>query len=192
MSTVQNDAAQPSRQLVASMFLTLDGVMESPEKWQFPYYNEEMGAAISAGLAGTDTLLMGGTLYREWSQHWPVQQGEVAEQFNSTPKYVLSDSLDDHLEWANSTVIRGNEAADRIRQLKAGPGQSITVSGSATVVRWLLAEQLVEELNLLVCPVLLGKGRRLFDETTPPVSLELVSSRAFGTGVLHSTYRPLP
>lgn len=178
------------RKIVANLFLTLDGVMESPEQWQFPYFNDEMGAAIGAGFAASDALLMGGTLYREWAAHWPAQSGDVADIMNTTAKYVVTRTLDT-ADWANTTVLRGDDVAAQVRELTQREGKDIVVSGSATLVNWLLSEQLLDELSLLVCPLLRGHGRRLFDPAaTPHQPLELVSGTAFATGVLHQTYRP--
>lgn len=186
----QAATAVPTRRVVANFFLTLDGVMESPEQWQFAYFNQEMGAAVGAGFAASDALLMGGTLYREWSQYWPDSTDQpLADIMNSTPKYVVSNTLG-RLDWSNSTLIRGDGAAAQIRALKARPGKDIAVSGSAVLVRWLLREGLLDELHLLVHPVLVGSGRRLFDDDTPHQPLELVSAQTFTTGVVHLTYRP--
>jgi dihydrofolate reductase len=181
--------AAPVRKIVANFFISLDGVVEAPDQWHFPYFNEEMGKAVQDGFASSDTLLMGANLYREWSQFWPTSEDEFAEVMNSTPKYVVSNSLE-RLDWRNSHLIKGDEAVERLRELKARPGRHIAMSGSATLVRWLLREGLLDELNLLVHPIAVGRGQRLFDETTPLQKLELVSSATFTTGVVHLVYRP--
>jgi dihydrofolate reductase len=133
-----------------------------------------MGAAVGAGFAASDALLMGATLCREWAAYWPISDGELATTMNDITKYVVSDSLP-RAGWANSTLFRRAEAAERIRALKAGPGKDIAVSGSATLVRWLLCEGLLDELNLLVQPLLVGSGKQLFEEGTPHLPLQLVS-----------------
>jgi len=175
--------------IVANFFISLDGVVESPDQWHFSYFNDEMGAAIGAGAATTGAFLMGRALYQEWSQYWP-QHGDddFGRMFNSMPKYVLSDSLGE-ATWNNSTIIRGDGAVAAIRQLKETVEGTITVSGSATTVRWLLANGLLDELALLVHPLAVGKGQRLFadGETVP---LTLLSSTPFTTGVLHTVYAP--
>jgi dihydrofolate reductase len=181
--------AAPTRKIVANFFIALDGVVEAPDQWQFEYFNDEMAKAVQEGFASSDCLLMGAILYREWSQFWPASDHPLAEVMNSTPKYVVSDSLK-QLDWQNSHLIKGDEAAERLRELKAQPGKNIAMSGSATLVRWLLREGLLDELNLLVHPIVVGSGQRLFDETTPLQKLELVSSTTFTTGVLHLVYRP--
>jgi dihydrofolate reductase len=178
------------RKIVANFFISFDGVVESPHEWHFPYFNDEMGAAVEAGFESSDTMLMGAKLYGEWSQYWPTSEDQpIADTINSTPKYVVSDSLD-KVDWQNTTLIKGDEAADRIRELKAQPGRHIAISGSATLVRWLLKEGLLDELNVLVHPIIVGHGQRLFDESITDQPLELVSSKTFTTGVLHLVYRP--
>jgi dihydrofolate reductase len=181
--------AAPARKIVANFFIALDGVVEAPDQWHFQYFNDEMGEAVQAGFASSDALLMGATLYREWSQFWPTSDDPFADVMNSTQKYVVSNSLEE-LDWQNSHLIKGDEAVERIRELKAQPGKNIAMSGSATLVRWLLREGLLDELNLLVHPIAVGSGQRLFDDTTPLQKLELVSSTTFTTGVVHLVYRP--
>lgn len=181
----------PSRRIVANFFLSLDGVMEAPERWHLPYFDEEMGQAVGAGFASSDALLLGATNYRQWSQYWPgVADSPIADAMNGMPKYVVSDSLD-RADWANSTLIRRAEAAAALGDLKERDGKDIAVSGSATLVRWLLAERLLDELHLLVHPVVVGDGRRLFEPGMAPASLELVSARPFTTGVVYQIYRPV-
>jgi dihydrofolate reductase len=182
--------AAPARKIVANFFISLDGVVEAPHEWHFPYFDDQMGKAVGAGFEASDTLLMGANLYREWSQYWPASDDQpFADVMNSTPKYVVSNSLG-KLDWHNSHLIKGDEAVERIRELKAQPGKNIAMSGSATLVRWLLREGLLDELNLLVHPIAVGKGQRLFDESTPMHKLELLSSETFSTGVVHLVYRP--
>jgi dihydrofolate reductase len=188
-TSAPEDAVSTSRRIVANFFASLDGVVESPDKWHFPYFDDQMGAAVGAGFASSDAMLMGGTLYREWSEYWPAStDGDFADVMNTMPKYVVSRTLD-RADWNNTTLIRDDVAA-RIRELKAGPGKDIAMSGSATLVRWLLAEGLLDELNLLVHPIVVGTGARLFPDGTPQQPLQLVESTTFGSGVLHLVYRP--
>jgi dihydrofolate reductase len=174
--------------IVSNFFISLDGVVESPDKWHFPYFNDEMGAAIGAGSEGAGGFLMGRKLYDEWSQFWPQQGPEVpfSEFINSIPKYVVSSSLTDP-QWANSTVLPGD--VERVRQLKEQVDGPLVMSGSATTVRWLLANGLLDELALLVHPIAVGSGQRLFEDTAT-YPLRLVNQSAFSTGVLHLTYAP--
>ena len=175
--------------IVSNFFISLDGVVESPDKWHFPYFDDDMGAVIGAGMSSTKAFLMGRKLYDEWSSFWPEQGPEVpfSEFINTTPKYVLSSTLEDP-EWQNTTVISGDVAA-KLREVKDSTDGDIGMSGSATTVRWLLANGLLDELALLMHPIVVGSGQRLFeDETTHP--LELLSSAALKTGVLHLRYAP--
>jgi dihydrofolate reductase len=166
-------------------------VVESPDRWHFPYFDDEMGAAVGAGFERSDTLLMGGRLYREWSAYWPTSDDQpIAGLMNGMPKYVVSRTLD-KADWTNTTLIKDDPAA-RIRELKATDGKDIAMSGSATLARWLLGEGLLDELNLLVHPLVVGTGARLFPDGTPTQPLQLASSAAFRSGVLHLVYRPAP
>jgi dihydrofolate reductase len=180
------------RKVVAAEFLTLDGVMEAPDQWQFPYFNDEMGQAIGEGFAASDAMLMGRVLYEEWAAYWPEQdpeQNPVAAQMNGVQKYVVSTTLEEPLGWQNSTLIKG-DVAQEISELKCQPGKDITVSGSATLVRSLLRDGLLDELKLAVHPIVVGSGKRLFEEGEGRTALELVESKTFTTGVVYLTYRP--
>jgi dihydrofolate reductase len=173
--------------IVSNFFISLDGVVESPDQWQFPYFNDEMGAAVSAGIEDSRALLMGRVLYDEWSSYWPTSTDEPFASFiNSVPKYVVSNTLD-KATWNNTTVVSG-DVAEQLRQLREEPGD-ITMSGSATLVRWLLANGLLDELNLLVHPIVVGRGQRLFEDTAS-YPLRLTHQKTFQTGVLHVTYAP--
>ena len=176
--------------IVSNFFISLDGVVESPDKWHFPYFDDAMGEIIGAGMGSTSAFLMGRKLYDEWSSYWPDQGPEVpfSEFINAIPKYVLSTSLQDP-KWQNTTVLPGDVAA--VQELKDSVDRDITMSGSATTVRWLLANGLLDELALLVHPIAVGSGQRLFeDPTTYP--LTLVHSSTLDTGVLHLRYTPAP
>jgi dihydrofolate reductase len=179
------------RKVVASLFLSLDGVMESPETWHFPYFDDAMGAAIGEAMSSSDAFLLGRRTYEEWAAYWPAQspdENPMAALINGMPKYVASRTLDD-VTWENATLL-GPDLAGEVTALKELPGRDIAVSGSATLVRSLLGEGLLDELRLMIHPIVLGRGGRLFDNGTPQAPLELVASEAFGTGVLNLTYRP--
>jgi dihydrofolate reductase len=175
--------------IVSNFFISLDGVVDRPDQWHFPYFNEEMGAAVEAGMETAEAFLMGRQLYSEWSEYWTAHpDADFGPFINAIDKYVLSDSLTDPV-WANTTVIAGAEAKERLTALKQEISGSIVLSGSATTVRWLLAEGLLDELHLLVHPIAVGHGRRLFEDTaTQP--LRLVRNTTFTTGVLYSVYAP--
>ncbi len=177
------------RRIVAHFFTSVDGVVESPDKWSFPYFDEEIGAAIDAGFEASDTLLMGAASYREWAEYWPTSDNRMAHIMNGRPKYVVSDQLTS-ADWANTTLLPRAGAADALRALKAAPGRDIALSGSATLVRWLLDEGLLDELNLLIMPVVAGTGAHLFPTGSPSRPLTLAHSATFGSGVLHLTYAP--
>jgi dihydrofolate reductase len=180
------------RKVVASELVSLDGVMEAPEKWHFPYFNDEMGEAIGAAMAASDAMLFGRVTYKEFAAFWPSQSGEdqeFADYMNNTPKYVVSKTLEEPLEWNNSTLIKGN-VVEEITELKQRSGKDISISGSGTLVRSLLADGLLDELRLMVHPIVVGGGKRLFEDEGDRKALELVDSKTFSTGVLYLTYQP--
>jgi dihydrofolate reductase len=179
------------RKIKSHFFVSLDGVVEAPDKWHFPYFDDEMGAAVGAGFATTDAMLMGRVLYDEWAAYWPDHADEpFGDVINGMKKYVVSDSLRT-ADWENTEVLGGDVAAARLAELKAQDGGDITMSGSATTVRWLLREGLLDELNLLVHPIAVGEGMaRLFPPDGPTVPLRLLSSQAFESGVLSLSYGP--
>jgi len=173
--------------IVANFFIALDGVVEAPDQWHFPYFNDEMGAVVGAGMETNKAFLMGRTMYDEWAAYWPTSTDEpFATYFNEVPKYVISSSLENPT-WKNSTVLPGD--VDVVRRFKEGFDGDIGMSGSATTVRWLMANDLLDELRLLVHPIAVGHGQRLFEDT-PTHKLELVESGTFSTGVLNLLYAP--
>jgi dihydrofolate reductase len=178
------------RKIKSHFFISLDGVVESPDKWHFPYFNEEMGAAVGTGFAGADAVLMGRVLYDEWAAYWPQNADQpFGDVINEIRKYVVSGSLQE-AEWQNTEVVSG-DAAGKLRELKAQDGGDIAMSGSATTVRWLLREGLLDELNLLVHPIAVGEGlARLFPPDEPTTPLKLLRSETFETGVLNLSYGP--
>ena len=180
------------RKLIASFFISLDGVVEAPDQWHFPYFNEEMGAAVGDAIAASDSLLLGRRGYQEFAAYWPHQdpaENDFASIMNDTPKFVASTTLANVDDWQNSTLLEG-DLADAVNELKAKPGKNIGMSGSATLVRSLLERGVLDELRLLVHPLVVGEGAKLFPGGSPPVKLELAASNAFSTGVLDLTYRP--
>jgi dihydrofolate reductase len=177
------------RRITAGLFITVDGVVESPDQWQEGYFNEEMGEAVGAGMAGSDTMLLGRRTYEEFAGYWPHNpEADGADYMNNTPKLVVSTTLDT-LGWQPTTLIRGN-LAEELTKLKQQPGKDIQVIGSPTLVGSLLREGLLDELSLLVHPVMVGRGKRLFQDGDTKVPLRLADSKTFSTGVLSLTYRP--
>jgi dihydrofolate reductase len=182
------------RRIVASLFTTVDGVVEAPERWHFPYFNEEMGALV--GSLMRDTQLLGRRTYETFAATWAAREvaggddAALAAQIGNQRKIVVSRQ---RLEftWRNSEQLRG-DLVDGVTSLKADTGGDIAISGSVSVVRQLLDAKLIDELHLLVDPIAVGKGARLFDEqhgTSLP--LRLLDSTALSNGVVHLVYGPV-
>jgi dihydrofolate reductase len=169
----------------AGMFISLDGVVEAPDTWHFPYFNDELGAAVGALMTGNDAMLIGRKTYDEFAAFWPAADpaDPVTAQMNGARKYVVSSTLKNPA-WENCTVISGDVKAELTRLKR---DQQLGTTGSGTLVRWLLEQDLLDELHLLVHPLVIGKGKRLFDDGTQ-VPLRLLSSATFSTGVLHLVY----
>ncbi len=178
------------RKLGAVELVSLDGVMESPEEWAFAYSNEEMEEVNAAGMAASDALLLGRVTYEGLAAFWPNQPAgtPMVDYINSVPKFVVSETLEEPLGWNNSTLIKG-DVAEGVAELKRRPGKDITVLGSADLVNALLRDGLLDELRLMVHPIVLGRGKRLFEEGGGQKALELVVSKTFGTGVVSLAYR---
>ena len=179
------------RKVVAVELVSVDGVMGSPEEWAFSYSNEEMEEANASGMAASDALLLGRVTYEGLAAFWPNQPGgtPMVDYINSVRKYVVSTTLEE-VEWNNSTLIKGN-VVEGITRLKRQPGKDITSIGSGVLVRSLLRDGLLDELRLMIHPVVMGSRKRLFEDGGDRKDLELVDSRTFGTGVLYLTYRPV-
>lgn len=173
--------------ITCGLFISLDGVVESPQTWNFDYFNDEMGAAVGELMGGSEAMLLGRRTYDEFAEYWPKADPDdpMTVQMNGARKYVVSNTLTE-ATWQNSTVVRGDVVAELTR-LKQDTRLGST--GSATLVRWLLEEGLVDELHLLVHPLVVGHGKKLFAEGAK-VPLRLLSSTTFATGVLHLVYGP--
>ena len=179
------------RRVCAWELVSVDGVMESPEEWAFAYSNKEMEEASASGMAASDALLLGRVTYEHLAAYWPHQPGgtPMVDHINSVPKFVVSGTLEEPLAWNNSVLIKGN-VAEEIAKLKRQQGKDITVLGSGELVRSLLRAGLLDELRLMVHPLVMGSGKRLFEEGADRKALELVDSRRYGTGVVSLAYRP--
>lgn len=179
------------RKVVALELVSVDGVMEKPEEWAFPYSNEEIEEANASGMAASDALLLGRATYEQFAAYWPNQPGgtPMVDYINSVRKVVVSTTLEEPLGWNNSTLIREN-VAEEIAGLKELPGKDITIIGSGALVRSLLRDGLLDELRLMVHPIVLGSGKRLFEDGGEGKALELVGSKTFSTGVVSLDYRP--
>jgi dihydrofolate reductase len=183
------------RKIVANLFISLDGVIDGLEKWHFPYFNDEMGAAVDAVFSPADTLLLGRITYDDHAAAWPEREAagdedaEFAKLLGDARKIVVSRQRPE-LTWRNSEQLQG-DLVEAVTAVKTQPGQGhIAISGSISVVRQLLAAGLLDELHLLVHPIAVRQGRRLFDEGERPIPLQLITSEAFSTGVLHLVYAP--
>ena len=172
----------------SSLFISLDGVIDQMETWHFDFFDDEMGAAVGTLMGGNDAMLLGRQTYDEFAGYWPNADPSdpITEQMNGTRKYVVSSTLQDPT-WANSTVVSGDVRSE-LTKLKQDTRFGTT--GSATLVRWLLEERLVDELHLLVHPVVVGQGKKLFADGAK-VPLKLVSATPFASGVLHLVYGPV-
>jgi dihydrofolate reductase len=189
--------------LTATEFLTLDGVYQGPGGpdedrrggfdrggWQAPIDDEEIGPYITSVYEGMDAMLLGRTTFDIWNAYWPEHDwgDPVSHGINVLPKYVPSTTLKDPA-WQNTHVIDGDVEA-KVRELKAQPGRDLLLQGSGVLLRWLLERDLVDQLNLIIYPVVLGKGLRLFPEEGQSHALEVVESKVTPTGVMIQTYRP--
>jgi dihydrofolate reductase len=189
------------RKLVVTTFVTMDGVMQAPggagedpsggfayEGWLPPHFDEEMGAQMDAWFTDAQDLLLGRTTYEIFYASWPkmISDDQVSQKINFNKKYVASRTLSD-VEWETAELLRG-DVGDAVRKLKAADGGELQVHGSAGLIQTLLAEDVVDELRLIVFPVTLGQGKRLFGEGTVPRTWKLTSSKASSTGALILTY----
>ncbi len=181
--------------ITASLFIALDGVVEDPADWHFPYFNDEMGAAVTANQGVADTMVFGRKTYDSFAGAWPEREeaGEedapFAKALGDMLKIVVSNQRLE-LTWRNSEQLQG-DLVETVRALKNDPdSEHIALSGSVSVVRQLLAAGLVDELHLFVHPIAVGKGMRLFEDGGRTLPLKLISSQTFATGVVHLVYGP--
>ena len=194
------------RKIIALNHVTLDGVIQSgggPQEdpsggftqggWTIPFRSKDGGQAVLETMAQPFDLLLGRRTYEIWAAYWPSADHPIANVFNKVAKYVVTKSLNT-LDWANSHPL-GGDVVDEIRRLKASDGPDLHIWGSSELLQALMAAQLVDEFRLWIYPVVVGKGKRLFEEGVPAFGLTLVESRSTSKGVLMNTYRfsgPLP
>jgi dihydrofolate reductase len=189
------------RRVACAAFVSLDGVMQAPGGpeedptggfelggWTFPHWDEAMGAAMGESFSRPFDLLLGRRTWEIFAAHWPYTEEEPAGLFNAATKYVATSSAEP-LAWANSVRLEGDVPA-AVARLKESEGPDLLTQGSSVLVQSLLAAGLVDELNLLIFPVLLGRGKRLFGDSAQPRELELMSSSISTTGVIIARYRP--
>ena len=176
--------------IVVTEFITLDGVVEAPHEWSFPYWTEETAKFKLAELRAADAHLLGRVTYEGFAAAWPTMTDEegFADRMNGLPKYVASTTLE-KAEWNNSSIIKTN-LVQEVAALKQQPGGDILVAGSVALIRALMEADLVDEYRLLVYPIVLGKGKRLFTDGVA-ASLKLTESKPMGaTGVVLLRYQP--
>jgi dihydrofolate reductase len=185
--------------IVVTEFVSLDGVMEGPGgdndfvrgAWSFQFDRGEEGDRFKLDETfEAEALLLGRRTYEGFAAAWPARDGEFADKFNSMPKYVVSSTLEDP-DWNNTTVLKG-DVVEEVSKLRAAAGGDVYVHGSATLVHTLVEHDLVDELHLMVFPVVLGTGIRLFDDTTDMKRLRLTESNVVGDGVAILVYQPDP
>ena len=188
------------RQIIALNHVTLDGVIQSggsPHEdptggftqggWTIPFRSEDGGKAVLEVMSRPFDLLLGRRTYEIWAAFWPDATHPVANAINKATKYVVTKSLVS-LDWENSHRL-GSDVVDEIRRLKASSGPDLHIWGSSQLLQTLIAAQLVDEFRVWVYPVVLGKGKRLFEDGVPPFALTLVESRSTSKGILMNTYR---
>lgn len=190
--------------LVVFNSVSLDGVMQAPGRadedtrggfayggWAPPYVDAVMGRVMAEGMAEGGPLLLGRRTYEDFYSYWPHQHGDpISEVMDSTQKYVVSRTLTGPLPWQNSTLLAG-EAVDTVAKLKEQPGKDVTVLGSGELLRSLMPYNLIDRYVLLIHPLLLGSGRRLFSDAGPYATLRLVDSVPTTSGVIIATYQPV-
>jgi dihydrofolate reductase len=191
------------RKIVVFENLTLDGVMQAPGRpdedprggfahggWAQPYADPVLASVAGESMANTGALLLGQRTYQDFYGYWPKQtDNPFTEVLNTTHKYVASTTLEEPLAWSNSTLLKG-DAAKAVAELKQQPGKDLVVLGSGELVQSLLRADLVDEYLLLIHPLVLGSGRRLFPDGGPSAALRLVDAKPTTTGVLVATYQP--
>jgi dihydrofolate reductase len=177
------------RKILVSQFLTIDGVMDAPEKWNSKYSGDrEVVDEIQADFLASDLLLFGKTTYDLFAARWPSRTGAMADNFNNLPKLVISTTLQKP-EWNNTTIINVT-AIGEIKKLKKQSGKSILVFGSYKLVQALLSENLIDEYKLYLYPLTLGNGKRLFEQGAAGQTLKLIVAKQFASGVIAATYQP--
>jgi dihydrofolate reductase len=187
------------RKVMVSEFVSLDGVIEDP-RWTFRFMSEERENFKFYELTASDALLLGRVTYEGFAAAWPSMMeqyrgprraalGEYAEMMDGYPKYVVSTTLEEPLGWNNSTLIKGN-VAEEVTRLKQQPGKDILVFGSGALVNTLMQHGLIDEYRLMVFPVVVGSGKRLFGDGIETTVLSLVETNTFGSGVVVLSYSP--
>jgi dihydrofolate reductase len=175
------------KRIIVTEFLTLDGIMEAPEQWVPPYFTEEMHRFKLGEMEDVD-LLLGGITYQIFADSWPSRKGPLAEKMNSAKKHVVS-SHPENLTWSNSHHLRGDrDVAGAIAALKQQSHRDLLVAGSGALVQTLIAHDLVDEYRLMIIPIVLGQGRRLFTDEGGATSLRLGHVTQYASGAVLLAY----
>jgi dihydrofolate reductase len=175
------------RKIAVTENMTLDGIMEAPEKWAFAYQNQETAAVNGAGMQASDALLLGRVTYEELASYWPSQPNNpITDYLNTIPKFVVSSTLK-KADWSNTTIL-GENVTEEISKLKQQPGKNIGMIGSGTLVNSLLEHDLVDELQLWVYPITLGSGKKMFKDGLAK-TMNLVETKTFSSGVICLSYQ---
>jgi dihydrofolate reductase len=201
------DHKEPTMRIILSDFMSLDGVVQAPGGreedtdggfenggWSMPFFDPEtMGPAIDEVMKGTEALLFGRRTWQTMAAAWPGRAGDpFADRMNEIPKYVASRTLiQDDLDWSNSTLLPADDAIGAVRDLRARDGGDIQVMGSSALAQQLIADDLVDEYRLMIEPIVLGGGKRLFPDDGQARTLELLSTTTSKTGVLLCSFRPV-
>jgi len=177
-------------ELVATEYISLDGVFEEPGEWSGPFFNDEAGQFKWDELQASDAQLLGRKTYEGFAAAWPTMEGtgEFGEKMNAMPKYVVTATLD-RLEWPGSNVIKG-DVADEIRKLKKQPGKDLLLAGSGQLFNALMRENLIDLYRFMLHPVVLGRGKRLFAEGAGQTVLSLTETKRFATGMVILEFEP--
>ncbi len=176
--------------LVATEYVSLDGIFEEPGQWSFPFFNEEAAQFKWRELQASDALLLGRTTYEGFAAAWPTMEGtgEFGEKMNAMPKYVVSATLE-KADWTGSTLVKGDLATE-IGKLKDRPGQDLLLAGSGQLLNGLNQANLIDLYRLMVHPIILGKGARLFADSFEQTVLKLTHHETFDSGIVILEYQP--
>ena len=180
------------RRIVWSEYISLDGVVDEPGEWSIPYFSDDLAQYKTEELYESDALLLGRSTYEGFAAAWPEMEeieGDFAVRMNTLPKYVASTTLE-KADWNNSTIIREN-VPEEVASLKEEPGQNILIGGSAALAKSLIEHNLIDEIRMLIHPIVIGGGKRLFEGAKQSIGLKLVDTRMFESGVVALTYRYL-
>jgi dihydrofolate reductase len=180
-----------TRRVVWSEYISLDGVVDEPGEWSIPYFSDDLAKYKYDELFASDALLLGRITYEGFAAAWPIMEeieGDFAVRMNTLPKYVVSTRLE-QAEWNNSTIIREN-VPEEVAELKQQAGEDILIGGSGALATTLLQHDLIDEVRMLVHPIAVGEGKRLFEGADEPIALKLVGTQSFDSGVVALTYHP--